>query len=93
MPDARHLPMSQPTLGLAGDDAGERDHRAQAVEPGACVGWRRVRGNARYAHRCYCLRLCRRLPRHAPAGTPILVGGERTVTIGRVSMDMLCADD
>ena len=35
-------------------------------------------------------------PRHAPGlngrGTPILVGGVRTVTIGRVSMDMLAAD-
>jgi alanine racemase len=25
-------------------------------------------------------------------GTPIVVGGERTRTIGRVSMDMLCVD-
>jgi len=31
-------------------------------------------------------------PRHAPTGTPILVGGRRTRTLGRVSMDMLCAD-
>ena len=31
-------------------------------------------------------------PRHAPTGTPILVGRERATTIGRVSMDMLCAD-
>ncbi len=31
-------------------------------------------------------------PRHAPTGTPILVGGKRTATLGRVSMDMLCAD-
>ncbi len=31
-------------------------------------------------------------PRHAPSGTPILVGGERTRTVGRVSMDMICAD-
>jgi alanine racemase len=31
-------------------------------------------------------------PRHAPTGTPILVGGVRTATLGRVSMDMLCAD-
>jgi alanine racemase len=31
-------------------------------------------------------------PRHAPTGTPILVGGQRTATLGRVSMDMLCAD-
>ena len=31
-------------------------------------------------------------PRHAPTGTPVLVGGVRTITLGRVSMDMLCVD-
>jgi len=31
-------------------------------------------------------------PRHAPSGTPILVDGQRTRTIGRVSMDMICVD-
>jgi alanine racemase len=31
-------------------------------------------------------------PRHAPTGTPILVGGKRTRTVGRVAMDMLFAD-
>ncbi len=31
-------------------------------------------------------------PRHAPNGTPILVAGRRTRTVGRVSMDMLYAD-
>jgi alanine racemase len=31
-------------------------------------------------------------PRHAPNGTPILVDGRRTRTIGRVSMDMLQVD-
>jgi len=31
-------------------------------------------------------------PRHAPSGTPILVAGERTGTLGRVSMDMLACD-
>ncbi|MFZ4538276.1 alanine racemase [Propionivibrio sp.] len=31
-------------------------------------------------------------PRHAPSGTPILVGGRRTQTLGRVSMDMLACD-
>jgi alanine racemase len=30
--------------------------------------------------------------RHAPTGTPIVVGDRRTRTLGRVSMDMLCAD-
>ena len=31
-------------------------------------------------------------PRHAPTGTPLLVAGNRTRTLGRVSMDMLFAD-
>jgi alanine racemase len=31
-------------------------------------------------------------PRHAPSGTSILVGGRRTCTVGRVSMDKLCVD-
>ena len=31
-------------------------------------------------------------PRQAPNGTPILVDGQRTGTIGRVSMDMLYVD-
>ena len=35
-------------------------------------------------------------PRHAPGGTecgtPVLVDGKRTRTVGRVSMDMMCAD-
>ena len=31
-------------------------------------------------------------PRHAPNGTPVLVEGQRTGTVGRVSMDMLCVD-
>jgi alanine racemase len=31
-------------------------------------------------------------PRHAPSGTPVLVGGVRTKTAGRVSMDMLMVD-
>ena len=31
-------------------------------------------------------------PRHAQTGTPILVDGVRTQTLGRVSMDMLAVD-
>lgn len=31
-------------------------------------------------------------PRHAPNGTPVLVDGQRTGTVGRVSMDMLYVD-
>lgn len=31
-------------------------------------------------------------PRHAPTGTPVLVAGRRSRTLGRVSMDKLCVD-
>jgi alanine racemase len=31
-------------------------------------------------------------PRHAPAGTPVLVNGTRTRIVGRVSMDMITVD-
>jgi len=31
-------------------------------------------------------------PRHAPTGTPIVIEGRTTHTVGRVSMDLLCAD-
>jgi len=31
-------------------------------------------------------------PRHAPDGTPVLLGGRRVPLIGRVSMDMLTLD-
>lgn len=31
-------------------------------------------------------------PRHAPTGTPVLVNGQLSRTLGRVSMDMLCVD-
>src|SRR5271169_6320965 len=31
-------------------------------------------------------------PRHAPTGTPVLVNGQRTRSLGRVSMDMLCVN-
>ena len=31
-------------------------------------------------------------PRHCPTGTPVLVEGVRTRTLGRVSMDMIAVD-
>ena len=65
----------------------------QPIEAGACVGY----GGAFEATRTMRIGVVAcgyadGYPRHAPAGTPVLVGGERTATIGRVSMDMLCAD-
>ena len=31
-------------------------------------------------------------PRHAPTGTPVRIAGQRTRTLGRVSMDKICVD-
>jgi len=31
-------------------------------------------------------------PRHAPTGTPVVVAGVRTRTVGQVSMDMITVD-
>ena len=31
-------------------------------------------------------------PRHAPTGTPVLVNGQHSRIVGRVSMDMICVD-
>jgi len=31
-------------------------------------------------------------PRHAPTGTPVQIAGQRTHTLGRVSMDKICVD-
>jgi alanine racemase len=31
-------------------------------------------------------------PRHAPTGTPVRIAGQRTRTLGRVSMDKICID-
>ena len=31
-------------------------------------------------------------PRHAPTGTPVQIAGQRTRTLGRVSMDKICVD-
>ncbi len=31
-------------------------------------------------------------PRHAPTGTPVLVNGQRSRIVGRVSMDLICVD-
>ena len=65
----------------------------QDLKPGECVG---------YGADFECQRPMRigvvacgyadGYPRHAPNGTPVLVGGARTGTAGRVSMDMITVD-
>jgi alanine racemase len=65
----------------------------QELKPGDCVG---------YGGHYTCERPMRigvvacgyadGYPRHAPSGTPVLVAGGRTSTVGRVSMDMITVD-
>ena len=65
----------------------------QALKPGDAVGY----GSAFRAERGMRIGVVAcgyadGYPRHAPTGTPIMVAGRMTRTLGRVSMDMLCAD-
>jgi alanine racemase len=65
----------------------------QDLQPGDCVG---------YGSTFRCERPMRigvvacgyadGYPRHAPSGTPVVVGDSRTRTVGRVSMDMITVD-
>ena len=69
----------------------------QSLQPGAGVGY----GHTYIAERAMRIGVVAcgyadGYPRHAPggnaAGTPVLVAGQRTRTVGRVSMDLLCVD-
>ena len=65
----------------------------QSLRPGETVGY----GGAFRAERALRIGVVAcgyadGYPRHAPTGTPVLVDGKLTRTVGRVSMDMLCVD-
>jgi alanine racemase len=69
----------------------------QSLQPGAVVGY----GHTYIAERAMRIGVVAcgyadGYPRHAPggnaAGMPVLVAGQRTRTVGRVSMDLLCVD-
>ena len=65
----------------------------QALEPGDTVGY----GSSYMAERPMRIGIAAcgyadGYPRHAGTGTPVLVDGRRTTTVGRVSMDMLAVD-
>ncbi|MCW5632487.1 MAG: alanine racemase [Rubrivivax sp.] len=65
----------------------------QQLEPGDTVGY----GSAFAAERAMRIGIAAcgyadGYPRHAGTGTPVLVDGMRTTTVGRVSMDMLAVD-
>jgi alanine racemase len=65
----------------------------QTLQAGDCVGY----GGSYRAERPHRIGIVAcgyadGYPRHAPTGTPVLVGGQRTRTLGRVSMDMIAVD-
>ncbi len=85
--DIRHWNL-QPTLTLR-----SKVLAVQALQPGDTVGY----GSTFVADRpmrigTVACGYADGYPRHAGTGTPVLVGGQRTRTIGRVSMDMLAVD-
>jgi alanine racemase len=65
----------------------------QSIEPGESVGY----GSSFVAERAMRIGIVAcgyadGYPRHAPSGTPVLVDGVRSTTVGRVSMDMIAVD-
>jgi alanine racemase len=65
----------------------------QALQAGDTVGY----GSSYTAHQAQRIGIVAcgyadGYPRHAPGGTPVLVEGVRSATVGRVSMDMLAVD-
>ncbi|MDZ4255143.1 MAG: alanine racemase [Sulfuritalea sp.] len=63
------------------------------LEPGAAVGY----GSSFVAERPMRIGIVAcgygdGYPRHAPTGTPVQIAGQRTRTLGRVSMDKICVD-
>jgi len=82
----------QPVMTLASEIIAIQD-----VKPGDCVGYS-CTFEAKQAMRIGVIACgyADGYPRHAPGlrdrSTPVLVAGKRAPTVGRVSMDMLCAD-
>lgn len=78
----------QPTMSLTTRVIG-----TQSLQPGDTVGYGStfVADNAMRIGVIAC-GYADGYPRHAPAGTPVLVAGQRTRIIGRVSMDMITVD-
>ena len=81
-------------LGLkAGMTLTSRIIGVQSVEPGAAVGYgSRFVAQRRSRIGVIACGYADGYPRHAPDGTPVLVGGSRVRLAGRVSMDMITVD-
>lgn len=65
----------------------------QALQPGEAVGYGQLfRADRPTRVGVVACGYADGYPRLAPTGTPVLVNGRRSRTLGRVSMDMLCVD-
>jgi alanine racemase len=63
------------------------------IDAGECIGYGATfRADRRLRMGVVACGYADGYPRHAATGTPVLVDGQRTRTLGRVSMDMLCVD-
>ena len=63
------------------------------MQPGQCASYgRRFTAEKPTKVATLCTGYADGYPRVAPSGTPVLVDGVRTTTVGRVSMDMLAVD-
>jgi len=85
--DAAHWGL-QPTMTLS-----SKIIATNHVEAGATIGYGSIFTADRRTHvGVVACGYADGYPRHAPTGTPVLVDGVRTRTLGRVSMDMLVVD-
>ena len=85
--DAAHWGL-QPTMTLAAELIA-----ANELQTGDCVGYGSIfRAEAPMRIGVVACGYADGYPRHAVTGTPVLVDGVRTRTLGRVSMDMLVVD-
>ena len=65
----------------------------QELQPGDSVGYGgEFRAQSRIRIGVVACGYADGYPRHAPSGTPVVVAGARTKTVGRVSMDMIMVD-
>ncbi len=77
----------------AGHDAAQRDHRRAEPAPRRAIGYGGLyRTSQEQRIGIVACGYADGYPRVAPSGTPVLVDGVRTTTVGRVSMDMLAVD-
>lgn len=87
-PGGRNVPGLQPVMTLQSRIIAER-----TLEPGQSLGYGAdYTAPARHRVGLVCAGYADGYPQNAPTGTPVVVDGQRTRLLGRVSMDMLTVD-